>query len=412
MNFRELTFYFPYHEVSGVPVLFTNLAKYIAEYYDIKVNIVDYEDGYMAKQLQNIEQIRHIVFRTGKKLYIKTDVLIMQSILPYSMRPELNIDKSTRLLLWNLHPDNFFPWVFPFQILRSIPKKNLEIYKIFLYLTFLKKTNLIKTFIINARNKKGLYFMDSSNMDLTGKVYDIKFKKKDYFPIACSFGEIIQKQITPSKLNISWIGRLCDFKIYILLYFIKKLSVWSKEKGVLITFHIIGDGPEKRRITPSLYENKYFKIIFVGRIEKKEMDNYLMQNIDINASMGTSALESAKYGIPTILLDMIEYPVKGGYKFRWLFETEGYDLAHKITEKDIENNNTSLNKLLLQALNQYKEIQEKTYLYYKENHSLDSVSKQLIINANNTTLTFGDIDQNLLKKGLLRRIYEKKKYGI
>ena len=102
-------------------------------------------------------------------------------------------------------------------------------------------------------------------------------------------------------LHLSWIGRLCDFKIHILNYTIKRIASYCLLSKRTIVFHIVGEGEMKSLLEP--YTNRYFNVIVEGSIPKERLDAFLLNNIDINLSMGTSALESIKLAIPTIILD-------------------------------------------------------------------------------------------------------------
>ena len=48
--------------------------------------------------------------------------------------------------------------------------------------------------------------------------------------------------------------------------------------------------------------------------------------------MGTAALEGAKLGIPTILLDISYKSIKSEYNYRWLYERDGKTLGDNINE--------------------------------------------------------------------------------
>ena len=86
--------------------MFSNLALYFAENLKLDVTIVDYEDGYMLSRLNKNKKIKKIIFKDGENILISTNYLVLQSILPYAMRPELKISQDTKVLFWNLHPDN------------------------------------------------------------------------------------------------------------------------------------------------------------------------------------------------------------------------------------------------------------------------------------------------------------------
>ncbi len=125
----HLTFLFPYKEVSGVPVLFSTLANHLSAQ-GIKVTIIDFADGYMAQRTKDNPAIERRVFETGKPFPIGPDtLLIMQSILPYAMRPELNIDPATPVIFWHLFPYNLVNVLLPLPGVRHLQFKYKKAYK-------------------------------------------------------------------------------------------------------------------------------------------------------------------------------------------------------------------------------------------------------------------------------------------
>ena len=75
----------------------------------------------MSKMLQANSKINLIEFKYGVKTNkIEDTVLIMQSIVPYSIRAELNVSSSTRLVFWTLFHYNLIPDFIPINGLRTI----------------------------------------------------------------------------------------------------------------------------------------------------------------------------------------------------------------------------------------------------------------------------------------------------
>jgi hypothetical protein len=412
MPISSVAFCFPFHLVSGVPVLFANIANYFSRNYPYKTYVVDYADGYMSQVLQDNDMVDLIVFETGKPVLIDTDVLIIQSILPYAMRPEINIAQDTKLLFWNLHPDNLIPKVFPWSLTeKSYPWLYRKLVKIF----WQSKYKLMRAFITDAIHQNSLVFMDAHNLDATGDFFDIDTRNRhSYLPIACSEGGYRKPQEAKvfNEINISWVGRICNFKIHSINYLILRLSQASKELDININLHLIGDGPEVSSMENTIHLHDGFNIITAGSLPKTELDKYLLSNIDINASMGTSVLESAKYGIPSIVLDYSYQPINERYKFRWLHKSKHFDVGHMIGEADFRNDHMEMGEMIHDYITNYKTLSEKSYEYYLTNHALQSVSEQLQKQVAKLNLTFSQIKPRLLQKGLLRKMYERRKYGI
>ena len=84
--------------------------------------------------------------------------------------------------------------------------------------------------------------------------------------------------------------------------------------------------------------------------------------------MGTSALEGAKLGIPTILLDYSFHQIEKLYMFKPVFEHDGFSLGAKIHNSSFEDT-CSLGDLLSKILSNYEEYSYKSYNYWKDNFS-------------------------------------------
>jgi len=408
---KTVAFYFPYYEVSGVPVLFSNLADYFSKNYQFKISVIDFEEGYMSSSLKGNNKIEKIIFETSKPLLIDVDIVIMQSILPFAIRPEIKFSTNTRIMFWNLHPDNLIPNLFPFVIVR---KYYPNIYRNILSIFWNKKLKLMKEFVMNSIQLNSLLFMDSANSNNTKFFLSTEINNSFFLPIACSNGVKREDKINKNvaELNFSWIGRICDFKIHILNYLILKLSEAAKKLKLKVNLHVIGDGPLMQKLNSNNYLHKFFNVIFLGTLDKEKVDFYLNSNIDINASMGTSVLESAKLGIPSIVLDYAFYPINFNYKFRWLHDTKYYDLAHLIKKSDDKSKSYEITDIILEFINDRKNLSERSYNYYISNHSLEAVAENLKKQIEKSKLTFTGINPELLKKSLLRRLYEYKKYKL
>jgi len=411
----NICFFFPYKEVSGVPVLFYRIANKLAqEDVSNRIFIIDYIDGAMAKNIIELPNLVLLPFLDGIILTPPEDsILVMQSILPYAIRPELKIKSSTRIVFWNLHPYNLVPNFIPVTNANLIVHKYFWVYSFLARYIFSKKIKNLTRFVDNAIDKNGLWFMDKPNLDSTRRHLSKRFLQGEFLPVPVPgstklkvHSELVDKQIT-----FTWIGRLCDFKSHILIYTINRLSILAKRNKIDIRFLIVGDGPFRSNIEKLDVNNNRFKLELRGSVSPDVLDNFLLSNTDVLVAMGTSALEGAKLGIPTILLDMSYHPVKGDYRFRWLFDTKDFDLGHDITHSDFENDNCSLDFMIKELRVNYYGISTKTLRYFEENHQIDNVMIKFKYCVKKSVLKFSDIDKKVLKKSLLRSYYESFRYG-
>ena len=93
-------------------------------------------------------------------------------------------------------------------------------------------------------------------------------------------------------------------------------------------------------------ENSHFRATFAGKIVGEKLESFLCDQIDVVAAMGTAALDAARLGLPTILLDAAYGRVTGDYRFKWLFETKHYSLGDVVNESHFEKGNDSLARIM------------------------------------------------------------------
>jgi hypothetical protein len=399
----SICFYFPYYEDSGVPVLFHRLANYIAEHnQEILIYLIDYENGSMARHLLKLPNIHLIIFKDGEKVVVPDNtILIMQAFLPYKWPYELQPKDDTRLFFWNLHPRNMVPSLLPFLFLTDLPTTHWWVYRLvsLLYPVFLQR---LRRYIGLLFKNNAFCFMDITNYESTIKYLYLQHGNSSNFiipiPVTLNTNIVANKELRKENIRFCWVGRLCDFKAHILVYTINKLGEFAKQNGIKIIYYIIGDGSRRGYIEKNVNVTNSIEIVFKGALPAYEVHNFLCKHVDVLTAMGTSALEGAQLHIPTILLDYSYKKIKKDYKFRFLYETEGYDLAHQISQSDFQTNNRSLQIILTKLLNEYDLHATKTYQYYLDNHTIDSVVENFLKKIFQTTFTYKMIDKVYFKK--------------
>jgi hypothetical protein len=188
------------------------------------------------------------------------------------------------------------------------------------------------------------------------------------------------------------------------------LSALALKQKKKIHYTIIGDGPFKNKLSDLDVNHNWFRLEILGSLKLNVLDSYLIENTDVLTGMGTSALEGAKLGIPTILLDISYFPVKGDYIFKWLHETKNYDLGHDITKLDIQEGNLSLNKMFDEILFNYNNLSKRTIDYFINNHEMKTVMDKFILKVNESEMKFSDINPFLLNKNFIRKVYDFLRY--
>ncbi len=414
-SFSSITFFFPYMEVSGVPVLFRRMAEHIAARYDIPTYVIDYPNGAMGRVLDTSSGASLISFADCVPVDIPGDtVLVMQSILPYTMRSELRIPPETRVVFWTLHPANLVQTVIPLARFRDFQQRHLWFHRLGNALLFPRLSKRLHEMATQMLEAHALLFMDGANLRHTAKYLNLRVDDPVYVPVPCD--DVAQnlklasgKTVPSDPVSVVWLGRLADFKIHILVYTLKRLSRYTRETGRAIQFHIIGDGPDAKLVQELDIEHAAFQFVWAGVLTGQTLDDYLVEHADVLIAMGTSALEGAKLGVPTILVDF-SYRVMDlakDYKYRWLFQSVDYVLGNFLSKDSFEPGNRSLETMIESLPDSFEALSEQTYRYCAERHFMSSVSERFLEAIDKSSFRYADFDPKVLQKGLVRRIYRR-----
>jgi hypothetical protein len=206
--------------------------------------------------------------------------------------------------------------------------------------------------------------------------------------------------------GMAWLGRLSDFKIHILLRTLERASAYAARTRQAIVFHVVGDGPEEARIAGGQYEHEWFSIVRAGILVNEALDEYFVTNVDLLAAMGTSALEGARLGVPTILLDVSYGAVPASYRFRWLHESDRFTLGRLIDHRMLEPGNDSLAQIIEAARRTPAVFSALAHHYCREHHALAAVGARFVDVAAGVSFRWAEIDPALRRKGLIRSAYE------
>lgn len=405
----RVTFFFPYHEVSGVPMLFSRIAAHLGAS-GRAVRVVDYPDGAMAVRLQGAPGVELVPFADGRPLSIAADeILVLQAILPYCLRPELRIASATKLLFWTLHPGCLLQTAIPHPYLRDLQLRSQRFHAIASALTMPLLQRRLRRFVEDLVAHGALLFMDGETLAITRDRLRAAIPHPRFVPVPCdpAWGNRYMARARASDCErvVGWLGRLSDFKIHILIHTLQRLSRFSRQRGVRITFVVIGDGPEARRIDLAGLQHECFRIEMAGVVTGAALEDRLV-GLDLLTAMGTSALEGARLGVPTLLLDISHSPVQGDYRFKWLHDTHDFILGEVLQKRHMSAGNDSLERVMDALPERWSELSTRAYDYFQANHSLDAVSAQVWAVAGQTHFSYRDIDPRLLRKSFSRRLYE------
>lgn len=403
---QRVYFFFPYKEVGGVQLLFLRLSEALSKLDKFEVYLIDYKDGYMAQHIDKNSKVHLLVYAQANFIKFKNeDVVVFQS-LPLSCIPKnLIFSEKTKLLFWNLHPLNFGAFTLYLNRLFKVRIIRKFIVFIFTRTYFRKQLQTIRLFEKN----KSLCFMDSANVKSIEKIFNITVKTPIYLPLIIKDIqklEISYEDLASEQIRCLWIGRICDFKVHILLYTIKEiLKNYPKAK---IT--IIGNGDYLDYLKQEVKNMGHIDIVFKDFIAPEDVKNEVKKN-HIGLAMGTAALDMAKYGLPVISLDAFYQQVKIDYRFKWLHERKDYNLG-EICENEKQNklvfDGMPINILLEQIFKNYEDLSQKSFDYVSSNFDTNNTLEKFIKVLDGVQLYFEDIPLHLFEFNFLQKIRDAK----
>ena len=397
----KLYFCFPEKKVGGVSILFLRISKNLSEKFIKKTYLIDFEDGYMARSLS--EKDKFIKYHPSKKIILGRDesspnTIIFQSMTPWSIFKNI-VSEDSRVIFWTCHPNNFVPDLHYLNFLGDGFKKFFL--KVFLYTYYKKSKNFVKYLL----KENSLFFMDQTTLKNTSYFLDISVENPEFLPIAIEKSSLENSLMPLEKVTLFWIGRLVDFKYFILEKLI--LDLERLVPNLSFSLKVIGDGPYLKNLN-SLKSKVSYEISVEREIENNKLDDYLINNCSILFAMGTAALEGAKLGIPTILLDISYKRISQAYNYRWLFERDGMTLGENVKDVSLDSSNDdSLELRINEYLENFKEISSKTLKYFDNNHNLENTSSELLKKIDNSTSQWGKIKKSkFTSRGIVYNFYK------
>lgn len=375
----NIIFYFPYKGIGGVSLLFLRLSKYLAN--DYNVFLVDFRDGCMGRETPNGVNFIDIESVTR---YPDNSVLVLQSLAPWNIRDIAKFPPDTRVIFWNLHPQNLYPNILSTY---SSSRINRIVANLLKSLSLLRRHKLAKV-VEYLTTRQALVFMDNENYIRTQQYYPKSTLVKDIVPILSPVSRICKSELR-SILRCCWVGRIVDFKIHILSHLIRRLDSAVANVGP-IEMTIVGEGDALEQLQSQISHLNRVQVLFRSEMSPNILDEYLDSQVDILFAMGTSALEGASRAIPTFLLDYSYVPVYGLYKFKYIYESENYSLAELIDGELFFEMRSTLEAKLIDIKRFSNGIGQECHDYWQKFYSPDIVSHTFLKYVKSSTATIAD----------------------
>lgn len=205
-------------------------------------------------------------------------------------------------------------------------------------------------FLLYLFEKNSIVFTDSVGLfnNFKGMFTDSILSREDLLiPIGIPLPEVVETHERHTPIHCCWIGRVSkDFKMKAIMDLIEDLTKSNLEG--LFTLTIIGDGDGLLEIQEK-YKHSQLAIQYIKNIDYKSIDSYFRENVDICIAMGTSALDSAKNAIATIVISPVRMTDNEHANYRWIYDSKGYSLGEYVGDDNLTGQiRESLHSLLIQ----------------------------------------------------------------
>lgn len=383
----------------GAQFLFLRIAQFLASHPNISISIVDYSDGFIFKNANDFVFEKRII-ENDKKIKIYKDEILFTSVVSVKeIECFLEMDDNARLLLWELGPFSFIEFMTLISLYRQLGIE--KAYKTSMLIEY-KRKKKIKQFLEKAVSLNSIVFMCGKNAFFNKYFFDVSFDAF-FVPIAISEKRLPfypENQSLQNKISICWMSRLVPIKTRPLYYLIDDIAGFiAKKDAINIELLIVGLGSDSDKIKEYCLQ-KNVPCIMEGRIDGEKLDDFILKNVDLAFSMGTSSLEFAKNKIPSVLTiggSVFKKDYASEKKYRWLFDTVDYNLSSEpfiSGEKNLKNFNEIIDEIMLHR----KLLSSKCFNYVQENHFFELVGDKILQSTLRSNLKWKDmVDLKILQ---------------
>lgn len=390
----RIVFFFPYVGFGGVPIIFARMANFLSQHFSIdrKIAIVDYQDGCLWEH-STYSEVEKIDYDGAPIELGCEDVLILQAMPLWMFPDRLNLSKETKIVFWNMHPLNLLPFLQATEKFKLSFVDGLLI-RVGKHIFMRREAATARLF----QRHRALCFMDRPNYEFIARM--AMLESPTFVPLPKYVGEASRASVIPLNglVKAVWVGRLCNFKVFILQHAIERLARAAIELELDFEFTVIGSGPLeyqlKLRVRPWL-EN----IKFCDDIRQDNM-GLLAKNFHLGVAMGSAALDMSAAGLPTLAVDFSYRPIVRDYHFKWIYQREAYDLGDKISSSDYDVNQDSMVIRISELISSQPSISLECSASVKRNHDITHVANLFIELVNNCSLKFGDIPEIYFKRAM------------
>ena len=235
-------------------------------------------------------------------------------------------------------------------------------------------------------------------MDYTGpktlnEVLGLSIDPEQYFPVSVevpSSNYFLQRQYNPkvNEIRISYVGRSVSWKNNSIKKILDDIKQLSLAQNIIINIVVDDKEDFEEFIKTRNYTSENLKVNIYENIPLSELEQFLIDNADLHFGMGTAALDGARMGIPTVLIDGSYKAFPIPYSYKWLYQTKNYCLGNLIQSNYFVNDGQyqmgEIFKMYLDKTTR-RQLSDKSYAYVAKEHDIKKNIQSLIDLTNKAT---------------------------
>lgn len=383
-----LWFCFPYRGVGGVSLLFLRLAEELARTGTAEVTLVDYADGYMARN-RRAADVTLAEYRDDGALAVPADaVLVFQSMTPWSIFPGIAPDPATRVLFWTCFPFNLVP---PLPGARGWLQHRPRALRAVLATALRGYRTTMRRFVRLLDERGAVLFMDAQNLATTEEMLGLKIALPQFLPIPAPVAMPRLPVPLREPLRVVWVGRIVDFKAHVLRHALTALNAMAANGRDTFAVTIVGSGDHAAWLRDKAQRFTALGVEWIDELAPEAVETLLATRTDLMMAMGTAALDGARLGVPVLLLDIAYGPLPPDYRFRWLHEARGFSLGDIAGRSGAAREADSMARRIAELHADPNGLSERIATHFGANHALPSIAARIIGRAHATRCQWGDL---------------------
>ncbi len=390
MSKQVVSFYYPTNYIGGAQLLFARVAEYLNNkgfYIKIYENKESYISNFLKRKNISFDSIN---IGDNRKFAVGHSEIFLLSLSYLNLIiNRFDFNANTRFVFWDLHPYCLIEQTAFSGFYKKI--SNDKIRKFLIRLFDFEKRSQINKIIELGTKKSGVVFLCNYNFQYNKNSFGFNTEAK-YLPIPIEIlpSDCFSIENSPKCIRLGWISRLVRDKNLILTLLIDDI-IRSRIKNLELV--IIGEGKDENYIHEYINKTGVQNIKFIGKVEAEDLSQFLIENIDLGFSMGTSSLEFALRKIPSVLVPTAteyQYFSKKNEKYEWLQNIGEYDIC---TYKSDSQSYKTFESIINYYTQQKQSLQKEAYNYVLKHHAINKVGEDLNQIFNKCSFNFTNLKE-------------------